>query len=392
MNTLTQEFTYRMAGVEGVLDAQSRLWGLPLEPERPSFLLSHFFEAATAFIQQDDYRGLRQGLLFYGRGDTPLSEIASIEICIEKHGAFYHPARVSVTLASGEVLLFVLNTAVSDPGLSVMDSETRVLERLAREVPGVVLPRVFSAGRVASSEEGEAAFFLAQWFEGYLEFHITGSKAPPSLDLWESDGSTIPVEAPAYFDLYGQAAEILTRLYNLETFEQVFPWHHAAGDFVAKPLEKGFDLRLITVRNYDSMIGIAGESGAVDMDGVNRALLMFFFNLCLRMRLDRIDGTKEYCLVDPGVVPHVVDGFFRGLQSKRLGSMAGADLCRGFVDFTREFDRDELLEITEMTVGACNPAAPEVPLIQTHLAAHGEMVVSRLREIGKKSFFIDKAF
>ncbi len=391
MKPLTQDFTYRMAGVEGTIDADSRLWNLSLDEACPSFHLSHFFESATAFIQQDDYRGVRQGLCFYGREDTPLSEIASIEICLEKHGAFYHPARVSVVLASQEMLLFVLNTAVSDSGLAVMESEARALLRLAREVSDVALPRVFSAGRVAV-KEGEAGFFLGQWFEGYLEFHISGSPENRHLELWESDGAIISVDAPGYFDLYGQAAEILTRLYNIETFEQVFPWHHAAGDFVAKPLDSGFDLRLITVRNYDSMIGIAGESGVVDMDGVNRALLLFFLNLCLRMRLDRIDGTKEFCMVDPGVVPHVVDGFFRGLQSKRLGAMAGAGLCRSFVDFTEEFDLGELQEITEMTVASYNPKAPEIPLIKRDLAAHGEMVVSQLREMGKKSFFIDKAF
>ncbi|MBI9089458.1 MAG: hypothetical protein JEZ12_09580 [Desulfobacterium sp.] len=391
MNLLTQDFTYRMAGVAGALDAESRLWNLPLEADSPSFLLSHFFESATAFIKQDDYRGLRQGLFFYDREDTPLSEISSIEICLEKHGAFYHPARVSVFLASKDVLLFVLNTAVSDSGRGVMDSEARALLRLAREVPEVPLPRVFSAGQV-TTKAGEAGFFLAQWFEGFLEFHITGSPESRRLDLWESDGTTIPVESPGYFVLYEQAAEILTRLYNLETYEQVFPWHHAAGDFVAKPLDKGFDLRLITVRNYDSMIGIAGESGDVDMDGINRALFLFFLNLGLRMRLDRIDGTEDFCLVDPGVVPHVVTGFFKGLQSKRLGTMAGADLCQSFVDFTNELDPGELMEVLEMTIASYNPSAPEIPLIQRELVAHSEMLVSQLGKMGKKSFFIDKAF
>lgn len=423
MGSMTPDFIYRMAGVEEELNADSNLCSLPLDRENSSFSLWAFFESATIFLQKDDYRGLKHGFSFYNKENTPCSEIVSIEICIEKHGAFYHPARVSVLLKSKETFLFVLNSAVSAHGVQVMDNEVKALEKLAGEVPSVLLPRVFASGKIASDRHGRnevsvsttrndetsrittpqeafhikggnAAFFLAQWFDGFLEFHISGSLENQHLSLWKSDGSSVALSAPDYFEIYEQATEILTRLYNLETFEQVFPWHHAAGDFVVKPVNGGFDLRMITVRNYDSMLGCSPDSedsSDLDMEDINKALLLFFLNLSLRMRIDRIDGTGEFCLIDESIIPHMVKGFFRGLASKTFVLLNGWDLCRIFLNFTKTFDSIDLAEILGMTVASYNPNAPEIFLLKKNLQSHARLLVSQLGEMGKKSFFIDKA-
>ncbi|MDY0222141.1 MAG: hypothetical protein RBR67_13460, partial [Desulfobacterium sp.] len=208
---------------------------------------------------------------------------------------------------------------------------------------------------------------------------------------WESDGSVIPLRSPDYFDIYGQAAEILTRLYNLETFEQVFPWHHAAGDFVVKPLDQGFDLRLITVRNYDAMVGGKARGAELEIEEVYRALLLFFVNLSLRVRLDRMDGIGEFCLVDERVIPHIVAGFFRGLESKGICGMIGSSLCRSFFDFAGGFSSSELAEVLDLTLAASNQGAPEMSLLKKNLAAHATLLVSHLGKVGKKSFSIDNA-
>ncbi len=389
MESMTPDFIYRMAGVDQDLGPGSTFWQLPLGGEVGGPCLGEFFASAAAFLAADDYRGVRKGLGFYGQGQRPGPAPVSIEISIEKHGAFYHPARVSVTLASGSCFAFVLNTAVSAHGIRVMDNEVAALKRLARAFPAVNLPRVFASGQMETGA-GDAAFFLAQWFDGFLEFHITGAPENQHLALWGGDGSVICLDPPGYFGIYGQAAEILTRLYNLETFEQVFPWHHAAGDFVVKPLDPGFELELITVRNYDAMIGVAGDGDDVDMDGINQALLLFFLNLSLRMRLDRIDGTGAFCLVDEQVIPHIVTGFLRGLESKAWAAMDGSDLCRRFLEFAGRFDSIELSEILEMTVAVCNRDAPEIDLLKKNISTHAGLLVPHLGEMGKKSFFIDK--
>lgn len=387
---MTPDFIYRMAGVDQDLDPGSSLWHLPLGDGKDSGLcLGEFFESAAGFLSVDDFRGLRRGLEFYGEGQRPGEHLLSIEIAIEKHGAFYHPARVTVTLKPGRRFSFVLNTAVAAQGIRVMENEIAALARLERKFPAVALPRVFDSGQVESGSF-DAAFFLAQWYDGYLEFHISGSPEDQHLALWMEDGRVIRLEPPGYFGIYGQAAEILTRLYDLETFEQVFPWHHAAGDFVVKPLDQGFDLGLITVRNYDSMIGVVAGDDDLDMEGINRALLLFFLNLSLRMRLDRIDGTGAFCLVDEQVIPHIVTGFLRGLESKGAGPTGESDSCRGFLEFAGRFDSTELFGILEMTVAACNRDAPEIDLLKKNLAAHARLLVPHLGEMGKKSFFIDK--
>jgi len=383
-------FIYRMAGVDKDFDPKYSLWSHPLEGKdrgSSSPSIGQFFESASAFIAREEYMGVRQGLHFYGinQGEANLS---SIIISIEKHGAFYHPARVDVGLCSGETFPLVLNTAVSLHGIRVMDNEAAALTRLAREFPDVDLPRVFAAGKV-QSDSGVFAFFLAQWFDEYLEFHISWSPEGEGqhLVLWERDGGVIPLRSPDYFDIYGQAAEILTRLYNLETFEQVFPWHHAAGDFVVKPLDQGFDVRLITVRNYDSMVGGRDRGAELEIEEVYRALLFFFVNLSLRVRLDRMDGIGEFCLVDERVVPHIITGFFRGLESKGICGMIGSGLCRSFLDFAAGFDSSELAEVLYLTLAASNQGAPEMDLLKKNLAAHATLLVSHLGKIWEKELF-----
>jgi hypothetical protein len=49
---------------------------------------------------------------------------------------------------------------------------------------------------------------------------------------------------------------LLTAYYNIDTGEQIFPWHHAAGDFVVTPLAEGFPVKLIAVRGYAILDGI----------------------------------------------------------------------------------------------------------------------------------------
>jgi hypothetical protein len=423
-------FISRMAGVDQDLDSESSLWSLFLEKRveessntstnrtvSSSFntgtssntgtnpTIGQFFESASAFVTRSGYIGVRQGLGFYGQkqGDATLS---SITISIEKHGAFYHPARVIVALSSGATFPLVLNTAVSMHGIRVMDNEVAALTRLAGEFPEVDLPRVFSAGRV-QSDSGELSFFLAQWFDGYLEFHLPGgalsdeamhdkpghdkfgdgnsedNKKGQHLLLWENDGSVVSLNPPAYFDIYGQAAEILTRLYNPETFEQVFPWHHAAGDFVVKPIGKGFDVRLITVRNYGSMFGARDEEAELEVEEIYRALLFFFVNMTLRARLDRMDGVGAFCLVDERVISHIVTGFLRGLESKEICGMIGPCLCKSFLDFATEFDSSEFAEILALTLAASNQDAPEMGLLKKNIAAHSTLLASHLGSIGE---------
>ena len=95
-----------------------------------------------------------------------------LDIIIEKHGEFYHPARL--LFSSGDMALsLALNVAVTPTGAAWMASEVEALGRAAKRLPPNSLPTVYGQAMVPG--DGNAAFsmFLSDWFEGFHEFHLS---------------------------------------------------------------------------------------------------------------------------------------------------------------------------------------------------------------------------
>ena len=388
-------FRYYVPGNPGFVNAASFLWNTPLAGKSDSssaditsqFLIKDYFESATGFIQQDDYKILNKGLKFNLKKDFFLSDICHVDISLEKHGAFYHPAKISVELNNGRILVFVLNVAVSDAGLALIENEYNTMSRLnKKKQSGSLIPRVFGMGKV-NTKKGCAAFFLAQWFNDFHEFHVTssstGSFDEEKIGLWESNGTISKISSPDYFIIYEKASEILTKFYNPESFEQIFPWHHAAGDFVVKRTGNSFDVRLITVRNYGALFGAipdSEKSGSIeeDNDFLLHGLLFFYLNLSVRMRIDRIDGTGDYCLIDSKVTPFVLNGFLRGLSKKYLSGSSKRNIAEIFLEFAGQFSADELYEMLVMIVNSYNRDAPETALVKESLYEHYKLLFKKI--------------
>ena len=100
------------------------------------------------------------------------------------------------------------------------------------------------------------AMFLGEWFSGFNEFHLSRDPATGQgrILVWDYGAGDFFLSPEQAAGVYKEAAKILTAYYNLETFEQIFSWHHAAGDFVLK-LEKGrMKVRLITVTSIPETV------------------------------------------------------------------------------------------------------------------------------------------
>ena len=391
-------FRYCIPGNPGVVDALSSLWNLPLSggPENncndnlsngraDRFLIKDYFESAKIFIEQNRYSALKKGLKFYGKKDISCSSIHYIDISLEKHGAFYHPARISVMLEHGEKFFFVLNMAVSDPGLAIIENEYRSLSKLNKDHPDSFLPKVFAMG-IVPMEKGNIAFFMAQWFEGFHEFHVTSSPAgkqikEEQIGVWESDGSIVKISLPWYLVIYEKAAEILTEFYNIKTFEQIFPWHHAAGDFVVKRTDTDFYVRLITVRGYSPLFETDSDQKDMDNENMLQALLFFLINLSLRMRIDRMDGTGDYYFMDSGIISAVLKGFFRAVSKKNLPGVSGKNISKIFLEFIINFSAEEIYEMCAIITDSYNPHAPEIALIKKNLKKHSKVLFDQIRRI-----------
>ncbi len=366
-------FQYRIYG-EPILPGDDK-WNRPLPRDRRGaggegeapFTHGDYFGTARAFLEGEAREPLRAVL--WAAREEPVPEDRPGTLCIDlkKHGAFYHPARVT---AAGFDASFVLNLAVSEPGRAILDREYDLLVRLNRLNRTDAIPRVYARGS-ASTEEGQPVrLFLGEWFSGYREFHLSEDEAGNRrMIVWDDDRSNFYLPPEAVADLYRQVAGILTDLYDPESFHQVHPWHHGAGDFVVKPENGAVSVKLVTVRGYGSAMADPGEG---DPATLLQGLLLFLLNLSIWTRLDRLDGVGEVVWSDPIAVTATASGFFDALARKPVPAALPDTLSRCFRAFLSVCSAADLMAVAESLVDAYPDGAPEVPVIRPHLDSHIE--------------------
>ena len=375
-----------ISGEKKELTPGSELWDCPLsgrkddgnnelQPEKVSrgteITIGDYFSASCKILSQNEYLILLTGLEAVLKRPVSKDHILRVLIFLEKHGAFYHPLKIRVELKDSQTHLFVLNGAVSNPGLSLIETEYFLIARLNKAFSEQYLPHVFGLDFIEMNH-GRIGFFLGKWFEDYKEFHVTGSRDKRRIVVWESDGRCLYLPWKNALPVYRETAKILTYYYNIETFEQIFPWHHAAGDFIVKQAGDRFHVRLVTVRGYSPLT----EFGSGEEDKKNHilpSLLLFFFNLTLRMRLDRLDGTGKTVLLGDEVLKETIEGFFTVLDEKSKDYSYG-DLKRIFIDFKNGFSLGQIMDImiTIMESGDMNQT--ENQLILENLETHCRII------------------
>jgi hypothetical protein len=380
-------FHFYISGEEKEVLPGSALWGLPLSGKKPGgndavvsgparqdrdITVGEYFSASCRFLSRNGFSILISGLKEVLQKHVLYEHVHKISIFLEKHGAFYHPLKIRVDLADTQTCFFVLNGAVGNPGLSLIEKEVSLISKLNKNYPKRYLPLVFGLDILRTSK-GIIGFFLGEWFQDYKEFHVTAGNGERQIVVWESDGSCCYLAEKAALPVYREAARILTYYYNIETFEQVWPWHHAAGDFILRQSGGQFQVRLITVRGYFPLTEFGGDE-TEKKNQILPSLLVFFFNLSLRMRLDRMDGTGEAVMLEEGVITATVDGFLDALNEKSKAYDCG-DLKRIFISFFNGFSLDQMVGIgtTILESGEImNPA--ENGLIRRSLESHCRMM------------------
>ena len=381
-------------------------------PHGPTLSYGQYFKGITEVISKDGYAPLVEATGRQLERDISLTDIEEILIYAEKHGSDYHPARIEVRL-DDVCASFVMNVAVTSRGKAGLSREFEVLQHLNTKHDFPFLPRTYF--------EGEAflpsmLMFLGDWLQRYHEFHLSLDNRDGSqkLVLWDTERNPCHLSRPQAWQIYSQAARILTLYYDLETFEQIFPWHHAAGDFVVKiqdphpnppPLAqtwisgatacfaavapgqasrgragwgsiaspqadhgnyetKSIDVRLVTARQYAPMLE---RSEGVS---VHEGLLFFLLNLSVRMRLDRLDGVGAVAWADDHCVSATLEGFEEGLRIKQDRGFVDAGFVNGFLQYLCSLGKEDLSYRFHILIDACDQAAPDVPVIRCHLDRH----------------------
>jgi len=379
----TPRFSYFIAPGKTPVTQNSALWRRPLplsrhfpgENEASSLSHGEYFHSLRTFLENDGCEIICRALTRRLQQNVKAQDIREIHICLEKHGEFYHPARIEV-LACHQKISFVLNVAVSETGIETIKKEYHSLTKLNDEFPLCFLPEVYGFGEVESMGDHKIRMFLGHWFEGYNEFHVARDPSDKrnKILVWDDIRRRCYLSSEESVDLYRQAARILTYYYNVESFEQIFPWHHGAGDFVVKIVNSDLDIKLISARGYGPLFTNSAQlkSGQKDVELMLQALLIFLVNLSVRMRLDRYDGVGDIVWADGPAVQSTLDGFFDGLALKLPVASMPDSLDKCFRYYLSNCTREDLVELSKATIKTFHRRASEVRVVNQHLDEHVE--------------------
>jgi hypothetical protein len=348
----------------------------------------HYFTAARDFLERDRHAIITQAVSQYLDRNILPQEIEEIRIFLDKHGEFYHPSKIETVLQAVKIP-FVLNVAVTNVGRKCAQREYGLLKKLNTQYPDSFVPIVYGQGSVfIKMDRAEVRMFLGEWFERFNEFHISldPDDKKYKIMVWDHEHGNFFLTPYQTMELYRQAAKILTYYYNIETFEQIFSWHHGAGDFVLKCHKDSIELKLVTVRQYRSMYEnntIVSESIEPDSELILEALLVFFLNMTIKMRIDRLDGVGDIVWSDDVAIKGILKGFFEALALKPLFSMFSEPLDHCFRQHLLSCRRADFFDLNHAIVHTYPSQAPEISVIQQHLEKHVEDLYNSIRQLEK---------
>ena len=263
---------------------------------------------------------------------------------------------------------FVLNVAISAPGKACIEREYGYIENLRHVTRNRYLPEVYGKDDISITNDLKFGMFLGEWFDGFHEFHLSRDPSDHTLKIkvWDPEHGDLYLGAQQCRELYRRASRILATFYNVETTEHISSWHHASGDFIIKLENNSVDVKLITVRSYESAL----LDGKRDAETIMNALLVFFLNLTIRMRLDRLDGIGDFAWSDNLALPGSVLGFMEGLSHKPGIDILPAPIDVCFIHQLSNLDLSDLMDISRAILDTRPSRAPEVSLIKQHLHQH----------------------
>lgn len=299
-----------------------------------------------------------------------IRQIDSVEILAEKSGSDYYPASVRFATPT-ERLSFVANVATTSRGRSRLWMDFELLNYFHRKGDGIYLPRPYlisSEREFVNAESDDCMLmFLGQWLDGYHEFHLTRLKGQNDLSLvvWDMDNGLKLASASQAREIYRQTAFILTYYFELTDFREIFPWHHASGDFVVR-LEPTPDVKLVTVRQYSPRIQSEKD---FELD-VHEAALLFLCNLTIRNRVDRLDGVRDMAWGPHCSLDATVAGFFDCLKARENVGSVKAGFAAGLRSICERLDLIAWAQLFEGTLESFNRQAPDFDLIERNLPEH----------------------
>jgi hypothetical protein len=336
--------------------------------KHPFLTLKDYFEVLQKFVFSEGSEHLRPGL----------ADTSEVTICSEKHGAFYHISSIAIDNQKK----FVVITALSEQARTSLKNEYLLMQQLSSLNPDF-LPELYWDAAVnwgANSGTQEFYLVLGEWLDGYHEWHLSYDREAQKqqIQLWDYENGFRFLSQQESYELLRQAACILTCYYDQDSFCQIYPWHHAAGDFVVKAGNDGIRAKLITARQYEPLVYFE------EAENPDRlvAAIHFLLNLSLRIRLDRCDGTGESAWLDSFAVMAAVAGFVDGLRAAETADRLKIGPIAEFMEIMRSFDTGEILDMYESLLALyAEEDQEDFQLIQKRIAEHAADLHAALQNL-----------
>ena len=307
----------------------------------PFMTLGDYFLAIRDLILSEDGRPLTTLLSRLWTRNAAIADVDTIFIRYEKYGTLYHISSAEIVAGARRTRLTV-SAAVTDESKEALDREFGVLQRLGSQKSLSYLPQVCCkhAVQIRKAEGSETLLMtLSEWFDNYHEWHFShDGEGRQRIIVWDMESGYRFMSEQETYEIIRQAATILTFYYDTETYNRIFPWHHGAGDFVVKSAEGAIDLKLVTARGYEPVAVPEHDPET----GPSRAIILFFLETTVKMRLDKYEGMGESIWADAFVVGAAVDGFFRALRLKESEGHAFAIKVNDLMKQLKGFTEDEL--------------------------------------------------
>jgi hypothetical protein len=347
----------------------------PRAPEDSSITYAEYFKAVVDFLAARSFKAVHKAVSSVLNRKIHPNALAEIRIYLAKHGAFYHPAKI-VTLVEKRQVVFVLNVAISAVGREYMAGECHHLRRLDKTYWFGFTPKIYAYGCVQIDSDRQVRMFLGEWFEGYHEFHVTEEKDRHirRIAVWDPQKGKFFLSKAQATKLYEEASTILTAYYNLESYEQIFSWHHAAGDFVVNLSAAEPKVKLVTVRRYEALFNERDDDPAARVN----ALLLFLLNMSIRMRIDRIDGVGELSWTDDFVMEGILRGFFKGLRLAAIKAAVPDTFIATFKAFLKAVPENDFFELFHAIMERMGPANPDQAVVRSHVNSHARVFLKMM--------------
>lgn len=319
---------------------------ISLSKKHPFLTLGDYFDSIRDFLLRD-HRETFENVLRKQLNDNSMGfyEIEKVLIRSEKHGALYHLASVEA-FALGRSTKVAVSTAVSQDGKVCLAHEFDTLRSLNHAFNFSYVPEPYLKGEInrpVGANKETLAMFLTEWFEDYHEWHLSYDEKikKQRLCIWDLKNGHRFATRQEDFEIFRQASRILTLYYNTQDFSQIYPWHHAAGDFVIKSEDGVIDVKLASARQYKPIIPFMSKEPINPMI----SLVYFFLDLTMRMRLDKLDGVGEIVWADDSSINATTTGFFEGLLVMESEGRYNLGNIGGLLSLLKGFSDDELRKL-----------------------------------------------